>query len=334
MALFKQQGSGFGREATEKKSPRSGRSIALSVSYWPMHHPAAFHQDSVLYGNHDRSTNSVQQEKLTCKTGRRVTETSGGGIRQSCLSISRLGYSMTKGSTNVAVVLLFGFACVEALATETLPKNVSRFIPPGYEVAQHVVADFNGDGRPDIALLTWRAQESFEERPLIVLIKQRNGNYKQSIRVDHLLRQDPAGCGCSNAYCVPDLQVSGSTLRIVQTSGCQSGSSTFIAEYKLLQGQWYEVGDVSYERSLKNLCDSPEFPKLKVDERCLEHGTRNNYIRAQQTEYWEIVRGDEAVDERGESIERAVPKSKLKRLHDLDTEAARQFIGPDAQPRR
>jgi hypothetical protein len=216
------------------------------------------------------------------------------------------------------VIALICFANISA--AENVPPSfaeaANEFVPAGYKIADQVQGDFNGDGRPDLALVLWVDRESEKPRLLIVLLRQPDGRYTVSLRSDGAV--PTPGCGIANPYCVPDLKYKQGALSISWRSGAGMSGSLEEYEFRLLNTDWYVTGAGATDWSPEG-CLNDSALKLQKGERCTSHGTDTDLLTGKQTEYWSIG-NNRNQKERIVRIDRAIPKQELKRVADFKPE--------------
>jgi len=220
----------------------------------------------------------------------------------------------------IFILVIKMICCVNANAAENAPSSFAEaangFIPTGYKIANQLQEDFNGDGRPDLALVLWVDEESEKPRLLIVLLRLPDDRYTISLRSNGAV--PTSGCGVANPNCIPDISYKHGALTIGWRRG--SGMSGSLEEYgfKLLSGDWY-VTDTGISDWSPEGCLNDGALNLQKDEQCTSHGTTTDLQSGKQTEFWSIGNNNNP-KERIVRIDRTIPKQKLKRVEDFKPE--------------
>jgi hypothetical protein len=191
-------------------------------------------------------------------------------------------------------------------------KTLQNFVPPDYEVGIDVRADFNGDGREDIAALLWVSPDSPKPRPLIILLRQANGDYQLSLHTEHRFTDssEADSCGGGNWNCVPNINAKNGALIIGMPWGSAAGYEIHEKEFRLKKTEWYLVREAEYV--VGNISCS-EVSAKNDEERCIEQGVSNDEVASVETKYWKFV-DDDGKETRVVRTNKALPKHPLKQL--------------------
>ena len=200
-------------------------------------------------------------------------------------------------------------------------KTLQSFVPSGYEISIAVRADFNGDGREDIAALLWMSPDSTKARPLIILLAQAGGAYRLSARLDRFTITEADSCGGGNFYCVPRIRANGRALVIDMPWGSAAGYEVYENEFQLIGSTWYQVRQSDYYLGLNLTC--PESDATHEDERCVEHGISKDLQAGIATNYSKFV-GDDGKEIRSFRTESTFSKIPLRRLSEVKWKSIEQ----------
>src|SRR5262249_16767124 len=201
-------------------------------------------------------------------------------------------------------------------------KTVEAFVPAGYEIFSRKEADFDGDGRMDVALGLQVADETgaYENpRPLVILFRQADGSYRVSGRSDGAIVTVPPGAH-------PDgfsgIQVKGRSIVLTYGGFSRAGAagSEHTAIYRFQSGDWFLIGAVEHQWNRGEggmIC--PDVT-LNAGEVCDDLTTSWNLNTSRVESRAEVVHGnpDEGDAPTRTVIRRSrVPKTPLQRLRDV-----------------
>lgn len=200
-------------------------------------------------------------------------------------------------------------------------KSLQSFVPPGYKIGITVSADFNGDGKEDIAALLWVSPDSTKTRPLIILLAQAGGAYRLSARLDHFTITEEDDCGGGNFYCVPRIRANGRALVIDMPWGSAAGYEVYENEFQLIGSTWYQVRQSDYYLGLNLTC--PESDASREDERCVEQGISKDLQTGIATDYSKFV-DDDGKETRSFRTESTFSRIPLRHLSEAKWESIEQ----------
>jgi len=201
-------------------------------------------------------------------------------------------------------------------------KTVEAFVPEGYEVFDRKEADFDGDGRMDVALGLQVADDNgaYENpRPLVILFRQADGSYRLSARSDGAISTVPPG---AHGDGFAGIQVKGRSIVLTSggfsRAGASGGEHTDI--YRFQGGDWYLIGTVEHQWNREDGGVSCPGVTLKPGEVCDDLTTSWNLNTSLAESRAEVVHGN---PDDGDAPTRSVvrrsrfPRAPLKRLQDV-----------------
>ncbi len=142
-------------------------------------------------------------------------------------------------------------------ATEpSKPDKLSRFIPKGYVIKDSLRADLNFDGRKDLLMVlqfdehmdsvtrkkNYTDTFDFTLRPMIILVRQKNGELKQVRRNDHVIDHHTVwigGTGGEDPYAGVDVEDGNFSFNIASHGGGQSCTTTTEFCYSFNENDWF-----------------------------------------------------------------------------------------------
>lgn len=195
-------------------------------------------------------------------------------------------------------------------------KTLQSFVPSGYKIGIQAHADFNGDGREDIAALLWVSPDSPAPRPFIILLRQADGSYRLSLQTDKRFTDssEADACGGGNWNCVPNIVAKNGALVISMPWGSAAGYDVYEKEFRLRKAAWYLVREAVYSIGGEQSC--PEQGNAKAGERCFEQGVSNNLVTGIGTRYWKFV-DDDGKETRVVRIKNSLVRRRLKQLTEV-----------------
>jgi hypothetical protein len=247
------------------------------------------------------------------------------------------------GAAALTLALLLALAAPPARAqgADRLPKIATTgatpqsFVPADHAIAQRVDADFDGDGRKDVAMLIWPVCEGAEGyelescraegRVLLIALRDPKGGYRLS------LARELASFPGAHGDPFLGMKVRGSALSFqngsISCAGAEGHDTTNFYGYR--NGDWVRIGAdevrtiASFEcGSGKRIADGDTCPgvKLRDDEICAELRQSTNYGTSMQESRWGIVRvsSDASGFDRVVVQRRRIPRVPPVRLADVE----------------
>lgn len=142
----------------------------------------------------------------------------------------------------VWLTIVLSISAANAQPTPT-PPEARPFIPEGYEVLDYQVGDLNGDKKTDaILVLKTQGEDSITEenpnRPLLLLIRQANGQLKQVLRNDHVIMCRHCGGSFGDPYAGLSIRNSAFSLSFYGGSNWR-WAYTYVFVYRRATKDWY-----------------------------------------------------------------------------------------------
>jgi len=138
--------------------------------------------------------------------------------------------------------LLFLFALFLSHLTFSQSKELAKFILPGYEIRDTLCGDLNADGRMDVLLILKALDEDtlpgdkVMTRPLLILIRQADGNLKLEARNDDAVLCKQCGGAFGDPY--TNMVITGDYFSVEHYGGSSS--------------RWTDIVTFKYNPSKKN----------------------------------------------------------------------------------
>lgn len=156
-------------------------------------------------------------------------------------------------------VFLFGFAAsILAQQEKSFPKTgktVKQFLKGGWFEIGRGKADFNNDGKTDLALAVEYAKEGDDEdgkRALIILFKDSNGYVLSKVNYEALMDKNDGGM-LGDPF--QGITVKNNTFKISHYGGT-AWRWGFDAQFRFQNKDWFLIGEKSYDYNNVNYCDS------------------------------------------------------------------------------